>query len=359
MNRFVYIKWFALLLVFTILLALTKTTTKTSYFLEQKEAATLTMQAYEAIYNERQARGLLYTDPTRQNEVMDPYESGLLGYWLTNITTTTGDLRAKQLSINPNFAAVVIDMIYKAGLSSGDEIGVVMSGSFPAIGIATLCALEVMNIHTCVIASIGASSYGATIPEFTIFDMMNVLYDQEILKSQLDYVSWGGFNDTGLEYPDDVRMSIFSRIEASSIPLLTGGSFEGVISERMRILNDALPHMSMFINIGGHFASMGQGFSTYLDDNGLIMQGKRLYSSDRGLINRYLEQGLPVIHFINIESLVIEYDLSLSYEPISLDLSSSVYHDEVVNGILLCIPLLISVVIFLRIGFKRKDPDSF
>ena len=46
----------------------------------------------------------------------DPTDSGLIGDAVTQVTSVAGSLPAKQASINPNFAAVVVDMLKKAGV---------------------------------------------------------------------------------------------------------------------------------------------------------------------------------------------------------------------------------------------------
>ena len=64
------------------------------------EASRLALEAMELVKNERLGRGLPIDAET------DPAESGLIGSFVTPITTDAGDLEAKQTAINPNFAAV-------------------------------------------------------------------------------------------------------------------------------------------------------------------------------------------------------------------------------------------------------------
>ncbi|UCD29743.1 MAG: hypothetical protein JSV03_04470, partial [Planctomycetota bacterium] len=44
----------------------------------------------------------------------DPAQSGLIGTLMSPVTSSIGSLSAKQTSINPNFAAVILDMLIKA-----------------------------------------------------------------------------------------------------------------------------------------------------------------------------------------------------------------------------------------------------
>ena len=71
------------------------------------------------------------------------------------------------------------------------------SGSFPALNIAASAAAEAMNLKVLIMASIGASSYGANNPEFTYVDMAEYLYKEEVFSFRPEYVSIGGANDTG------------------------------------------------------------------------------------------------------------------------------------------------------------------
>lgn len=346
--------WLLILVVFTITLKLTATKQKSLFYDEKVLATDKTLSAYQAIKKYRINNSINLADPTRNNEMLDTYATGLLGYWLTDITTTTGDLEAKRISINPSFAAVVIDMLVAAGIKKGDEVGVMASGSFPALTIAVLSALEIFEVKACIIASIGSSSYGANIPEFTIFDMIQVLIAEDILKHNLDYVSFGGFDDSGSEFPVQIKEAITSRIAEANISLLEGDTYQNVIKNRQNIYQDACPNMKLFINIGGHYAALGEGKATYLGANGLVLHTKRLYTEKRGLINRYLEEDIPVIHFLNIVSLAQKYDLSLNPQPLGSDYTQGIYYEESYSFTLILAPLLISLGFFFYI-FKKSQ----
>ena len=50
----------------------------------------------------------------------DPAETGLIGRSMSLVTSMPGHLRAKQTSVNPNFAAAVVQMLSEAGVEKGD-----------------------------------------------------------------------------------------------------------------------------------------------------------------------------------------------------------------------------------------------
>ena len=80
-------------------------------------------------------------------------------------------------------------MFDKLSLKPGDEAVINISGSFPMLDISCIVAMEEYGLKPFIMASIGASSYGATNPAFTIFDMLEYLYDQKIINSRIDVVS--------------------------------------------------------------------------------------------------------------------------------------------------------------------------
>ena len=52
----------------------------------------------------------------------DLNETGLIGDYLTPVTTTLGNLEAKRTSVNPNAAALVVHLLFEAGSDQGIEL---------------------------------------------------------------------------------------------------------------------------------------------------------------------------------------------------------------------------------------------
>ena len=166
------------LLIATIGLFLTKITIvkkPTDYYQLQYRAAQIMSQAIEAISKERKVRQIPI------NKQLDPNGTGLIGEEYNELTTTLGNLDAKRTSTNPEFAALMVKYFQQAGLKSGDVIAIGSSGSFPALLLATLSASKVMGIIPLTIYAIGASEYGANIPDFTFIDMLKVLNERNII----------------------------------------------------------------------------------------------------------------------------------------------------------------------------------
>ena len=114
--------------------------TRQRYYDEKIAAAHKAREAMGAIKSERQRRGAVI-DPE-----IDPAGSGMIGSALTAVTSNTGYLDAKQTSANPNFAAVIVDLLKRAGVEKGDLVAIGLSGSFPALNIATFAAVHVLEL---------------------------------------------------------------------------------------------------------------------------------------------------------------------------------------------------------------------
>jgi poly-gamma-glutamate system protein len=187
---------------------------KSPYYKTQLEAARLAAQAMAVIKKNRLANGW-QPDPED-----DPAGSGLIGLPISPVTSDAGDLRAKQTSINPNFAAVVVDLLKEAGVKEGDRVAVSMSGSFPALNIVVYAALQTMNLNPTIIISLGASQWGANDPEFLWIDMEDLLYKEKIISFRAVAASIGGRNDTGRDMSDAGRNQIKKAIQQHGLKLI-------------------------------------------------------------------------------------------------------------------------------------------
>ncbi|MCK5651870.1 MAG: poly-gamma-glutamate system protein, partial [Gemmatimonadetes bacterium] len=92
----------------------------------------------------------------RIDEAIDPNRTGLIGPEYTELFTTLGQLEAKRTTTNPDVSALLVHLLRRAGVTSGDTIAVGASASFPALMIATVTAAEAMGAHPVAILSLGA-----------------------------------------------------------------------------------------------------------------------------------------------------------------------------------------------------------
>lgn len=309
------------------------------------EAAEIAEDAMEAVKAEKVSRGI------ELNE-LDILETGMLGAYYTSITTTRGVLEAKRTSANPNWAAVVVGMFRRANLRAGDQVAMVFSGSFPALNICVMAAAQAYGLEQYVMASIGASNYGATNEDFTFFDMAEFLYAGGILTHRLDCVSLGGDSDIGRDfYDDDVKTQILDRIEASGVTFIYESDYEKNIDTRLGYIERAVPDIKFMVNVGGSLVALGTGVNAFLNTGyvkpysnyafSVMSWGKR--DEGCGLLQYFLAQGLPVASFLNLKGLALDY--GIPYDPVEKQQIGvgEVYYTKTYDPIVPIIALVISV----------------
>jgi hypothetical protein len=123
--------------------------------------------------------------------------TGMLGDEYTAITTSHGNLEAKRSAANPNTAAMMVDLLARCGVKAGDTVACNFSSSFPTLNLATVCALDALGARGVIINSIGASTYGANLPDLTYPDMEHLLLENHQIKNHAEYFSAGGAGDQG------------------------------------------------------------------------------------------------------------------------------------------------------------------
>ena len=286
--------------------------------------------------------------------------SGMIGAEYTAITTTLGNLDSKKTSIDPNFAAVYIKMFDQLSLDEGDEIVINMSGSFPMLDISCVIAAEQYGLKPFIMASIGASSYGATNPAFTIFDMLQYLNQKEIIKSKIDIVSLGGSSDVGEnfgefnDYKD--RDLIIKRIKDSDVTFLYEKQFNLNISKRLELIEKKCKNIKLFVNVGGNSVGLGINENAYYKANGIIYSRKYKKSSSikegEGLIEKFLRKDVNVIQMLNIKKIASEYGMEYGFSTLPNVGDGNSYY-EVSYNLTYSIIAILAVVAFL-IYYKRK-----
>ena len=149
-----------------------KVETPQPYFEEKLAAAKLAQEAFDV------DQGGARSTSARRSTRRSTRESGLIGMPMSPVTTVSGDVSAKQTSVNPNFAAVIVEMLKEAGVQEGDVVAVGMSGSFPALNICTYAACETLKVKPLVISSASASQWGANVPALLWPDMERLLRER-------------------------------------------------------------------------------------------------------------------------------------------------------------------------------------
>lgn len=343
-----------LALVGLLLVQATATREKHPYYEQQVIAARIMEQSSLVLREAKVERGLPI------DRELDPNETGLIGDEFTIITTSLGNLEAKRTSTSPSFAALMVRLFSEAGLKPGSSVAIGASGSFPGLIVATLAACEAMDLEPMLFYSVGASMYGANIPEFTFVDMLDALHAHDLLPYEILAISLGSDNDRGdgMFFPES-RETMMEIARSASASLILPENNVQSIRERLALYSEynqgRLP--DVFVNIGGASPNMGNTNASLQFPNGLVERAK-LSANDpeRGLIFEYLELGVPVIHLLNIRDLALKSGIAIDPMPFPPIGSEAVYYVTKHNIWLIWMTVLaaLGILVLSRIKVGRR-----
>ncbi|MCA9072790.1 MAG: poly-gamma-glutamate system protein, partial [Planctomycetaceae bacterium] len=246
------------------------------------------------------------------------------GKMITEVTTIAGHLPSKQTSTNPNFAAVVLDMLKRAGVGKGDLVAVGCSGSFPALNTSVYAALETLGAKPVIIASAGASQFGANFPEYLWIDMERELHEAELISFRAKACSIGGYEDLGLgmspEAKEKITQAITERNQLTMLKPQTDSEtigqqrFQEAIDQRMNVYEAEAAGKSYkaYINVGGGTISVGRSVGKKLFDPGLNLRVRQAALQVDSVMSRFMRDGVPVINLVQVDELAVNYELPLA-----------------------------------------------
>lgn len=245
----------------------------------------------------------------------DKLKTGMIGQSYSPITTSLGTIEAKRTSANPDMAALVVELLHKAGVKKGDRIGANFSGSFPSLNLAVLSACKAMEVKCVYISSIGSSNYGGNDPELTFPDMALKLAAKGLIDSPGVAFSVGGNGDNGAEMEQKVILPIVERLKAQGLPQLVAGDYQSNLLLREQLLERS-GEISCFVNAGGSITSLGEGESSFYFGQGLLTGKIIPVTEESGLIEIYRNRGISVVHLLNLRKLTADY--GIAYDPVIL-----------------------------------------
>lgn len=280
-----------------------------NYYNEKLAAATLTAQAMSVIKAER-IRKKIPIDPET-----DPQRSGLIGEAVTTATSEHGELSAKQTSINPNVAALVVDWLKKIGVKRGDAVAIGLTGSFPGLNIAVLAAVQTLGLQPIIIASAASSQWGANIPGLLWLDMEAVLYQQKMISYMPIAASLGGIEDRARGMSSAGKKTLSNTIKHYQIPFLDSKDAVDGINKRMQLFDQQALRtpIKAYINIGGGTASIGKRHQTKQHFKpGLNLSMPVAIAANDSVMGRFMKRGIPVINLSEMNQIARKYDLPLA-----------------------------------------------
>jgi poly-gamma-glutamate system protein len=302
---------------------------KQPYFAEKMLAARKAAEAFEVIHQVSERKGLSLRLKT------DPAGSRLIGEVLSPITSGSGSLVSKQTTVNPNFAAIVVQWLKDLNIKQGDVVAVGLSGSFPAVNIAVYSALSELGADPVVISSTAASQWGANNPSFTWLDMEAALRKNEVFPFKSVAASLGGVGDDAIGLSDRGRRMLQRAIERNDVPFLgqsrpteepeeqeeddTSPSLtlvdEDLVQERMRVYYEAAGdrQIKAYVNVGGGTVSVGTKVGKRKFSPGVNTRPpKGIEDLPPSVLGAFLDVGVPGIHLTSMINIAAEYGLEIA-----------------------------------------------
>jgi poly-gamma-glutamate system protein len=275
---------------------------------------------------------------------VDPTNSGLVGFAASSTTTNTGSLEAKRTTANPNWAGVVVDLLLRADVERGDLVAIGVSGSFPALNIATFVAIEELGLEAVSIASAGASSWGANIPGLSWLDMEQILIEAEVMSHGSIAASLGGARDRAVGMPGSGRRRLRDAIERNGVIFIETKDEIESIEQRMQIYAQHAGgrRFAAYLNAGGSLVSIGPKSIKRIYKPGLILKPHPRALQIDSVIMRFLTDGVPVINLSKVLPLAEQYGLPIEPTELPPVGEGTVFKNREYNR-----PLLAGSLIFL------------
>jgi poly-gamma-glutamate system protein len=303
-----------------------KSPEKTPHYTEKVRAAKLASRAMNSLKKEMIKRNI----PC--DSINDPNETYLVGSKFSIISVGENSLNDVLTSLNPNFAAAIIELFYNIGLSRGDVVAINTTGSFPGLNISMLSACEIYELKPIITTAVSSASYGANIPEFTWLDMETHLKNEEILSDKTFAASIGGEKDNGEGLSPRGRELILKSIKRNGVKIINSGSLAGNIKKRFSIYNNFAnqkdKNISAFIDIGGCLTTFGQTIKDTLLKPGVNRFPESQFFANYGLLSRMVEGRIPIIYLDNIQGLAYSLGLSISAVPQPEPGEDPLFHKE-------------------------------
>lgn len=262
---------------------------------EELRAMRTVRAAQESLWQYRLENGLYPEGET------DPDRLGLVGLEWSSITTTLGDRMAKEAACQPGWAVVFLRWFDRLGLAAEDPIVIASSGSFPGLVVSALTAAEQRGLDVLLLPSLGASTWGANLPEFTLLDQLRYLREKGYIRTFPIACSLGGGQaETGGGLSPEGRNILLEAVNRNGVPLLHASDLEGMIKLKMERILDHRPRL--VIQIGGSMANLGPGPAAAAIPPGLLFPPDATRAGT-GLVGRSLKAGIPTAHLLHIEGL--------------------------------------------------------
>ena len=318
---------------------------KSPYYSEMVEASEKMKIISTEIKNERIRRGITI------DKNLDINETGLIGEEWSGITTTLGNLESKRTSTNPDFAALLVKLFKEKGLKKGDIIAANLSSSFPALNLSLIAAADTLGLEAVMVNSVGSSTYGGNIEDFTYLDMENHLFSKGMIKNRSTGFSLGGIGDIGKEFEKEAKEKIIEKNKKYGLKFFYNENLEKNVEERYNyFVQESNNQIKIFVNIGGNLLSIGDSVDIIVNSKVILNENTNI---KKGLVGRFLKNKIPVFYLLNLKGITTAYNLPFDQYD-SKKMSESDIYFEKNKSIWNYLIIGIFLIFILKMIFMKK-----
>ncbi|HNX00119.1 MAG TPA: poly-gamma-glutamate system protein [Candidatus Cloacimonadota bacterium] len=289
----------------------------------------------------------------------DPMQTGLIGPKISTITSSRALLSEKQTALNPNLAAIFVQLLKDAHVKEGNYVAVGLTGSNPGMNLALYAAMSVLKVKPVIMTSLSSSMFGANDPNFTWLDMEKVLKDKGLIDFATSYASLGGKDDQATGLSETGINDLNAAIQRNGVQLIKGKDLNDNIQIHMKGYNELLPQgkrYQLFINIGAGLANIGSQVNARLVKEGINRKLADKNFEVPGVMMLFAKKNVPVLHELRILRMAKTYDLQVAPEKTPQVGEGIIFGSKVHNVMIALICLLIlTAAIVTVIMFDRAD----
>ena len=291
--------------------------------------------------------------------VNDPNASGLIGVQYSQLTYGRSDLSDALTTLNPNFAAVLLEMLVRAGVRPGDTVGVSWDGTYPALNIALLAVAACYPFEPLLVTAQTAGMWGANYPGLTWLDIEALLRHHGLWQYRTAFATLGGEADDGRGLSPAGREAMAATAAAAGVDLFVPGSLEEAVRRRVA----AFGRPRAFVSVGRVAADMGDP-GARIPSRVIARPTPRVSS---GVIAAMLDAGVPVVYLANPGRVAVDYRLPVAPVPVPEPGDGALFHERrrsVILALVFAAIILALLVVVVRydvewyLGVGRHRPDE-
>jgi poly-gamma-glutamate system protein len=196
---------------------------------------------------------------------------------------------------------------------------IVLSGSFVGGNVAAIAAAEALDLKPVIVASLSASMWGATDPDFNWIDMARALRERGVIRARTAAAVLGGDGAVGGSMDAAGVAALRASAARDGVLMVELRPFATLVEALLGHVNAALGddvRPGAVINIGGALIGLGSCRESYELAPGLTTRPLTCEAGLPGLATRLSGIGVPIIHVLNMRRLAVE--LGLPFDPVPL-----------------------------------------